>query len=330
MRVSAFLTVVTLAITVSVPISSAAEETKVIDREATTAELLIAEAEVFQERGDFESALAVYVQATEVDLSASMAFRGAGFVLLELLGRPEEAIPYLEDAARIDPKASRPVENLGLAHSEVYDAATRELYQLSNNQRAGQVNPNGPVEKRMRELRAKLAESDWRSKALAYFREAVRMEPTEAKYWYNLGTMSKKYRPREPQESIDALLKAVELDPTYYPALRNVALSLRREGRLREAKEMCHRMEKALPGDFAAPSMLGDIAYDEGDYKGAEQYMLKVLELDATSTHAHITLAYVYRALGDPERSTEYLEKTVALDPARESIIRQSFAADPR
>jgi tetratricopeptide (TPR) repeat protein len=258
-----------------------------------------------------------------------MAFRGAGFVLLEL-GRPEEAIPYLEDAARIDSTASRPVENLGLAHAAIYDATVRELFDLSRNRPAGHLNPDDSVEKRMRELQAKLAETDWRSEALAYFREAARMEPTEGKYWYNLGTMSKKYRPREPQEFIDALLKAVELDPHYYPALRNLALSLRSEGRLSEAREMCHRMEKVAPGDAAVPSILGDIAYDEGDYKAAERHMLKVLELDAESTHAHITLAYVYRAQGDLERSSEYLEKTVALDPAMEAYIRQSFAADPR
>jgi tetratricopeptide (TPR) repeat protein len=329
MRIKLFL-LFSLALMAVLAIPLSGSETNPVEDDGQDVEALIERAGSLSTAGDFESALGLYVQACEAHPRHSMAFRGAGFVLLEM-GRPEEAIPYLEEAARIDPSASRPVENLGLAHAAVYDNVTGELRYLAPQNPSGPVDPDHPVTKRINELNAKLAEKDWRSEALAYLREAVRMEPQESKYWYNLGTTLKRYRRRGPQESIEALLKAVELDQTYYPALRNLALSLRREGRLREAREVCLRMEEtALPGDPAVPSILGDIAFDDGDLQAAERYMLRVLELDPRSTHAHITLAYVYRERGEIERSLEYLEKTVDLDPENETYIRRSFEADSR
>jgi tetratricopeptide (TPR) repeat protein len=218
---------------------------------------------------------------------------------------------------------------LGLAHAAIYDRVAGELYDLAPLMPAGEVDPDDPLEKRAAELRAKLAEKDWRSEALAFFREAVRMDPAEAKYWYNLGTTLKQYRPQETREAVAALQKAVELDGTYYPALRNLALSLRREGWLREAREVCLQLQKVAPPDDAAiPSMLADIAFDDGDLADAERHYLRELELDADSLHAHLGLAALYRRQGDLERSLEHTDKAIALEPEHERIIRQSIESD--
>lgn len=328
MRISAVQAVVlALALTASGARLSAAEA-KASESSSDDVEALIARADALVGDGDLESALELYRRAGAEDARASMAFRGAGFALLEL-GRPEEAIFYLKDALRIDPTASRPWENLGLAYSAIYDAAARELFESSLQSPSGAVDPNDPVVKRMDALRARLAARDWRADALAAMREAVRLEPAEAKYWYNLGTSLKQYRPLETAEATSALLKALELDGTYYPALRNLALALLRQGRRREARDICLRMEKVSGSDDpAVASILGDIALDEGDLDEAERRFAKLLEIESDSVHAHMSLAMLFRRRGDLERSRVHTERAVALDPAHERIIRREIEED--
>jgi tetratricopeptide (TPR) repeat protein len=141
----------------------------------------------------------------------------------------------------------------------------------------------------------------------------------------------RQYRPRETREATAALQKAVELDGTYYPALRNLALALRREGWLREAREVCLQLQEvAPPDDPAVPSMLADIAFDDGHLADAERHYLQELALEAASLHAHLGLAALYRRQGDLDRSREHTEKAIALKPEHERVIRQSIESDAR
>ena len=112
-----------------------AEETRTTNSDHQAAEALISRANALSDSGDSEGALPLYVQASQIDPRASMAFRGAGRALIEL-DRPEEAIPYLKDALRIDPTASRPWENLGLAYSAIYDRAAGEHMVQPQNRRS--------------------------------------------------------------------------------------------------------------------------------------------------------------------------------------------------
>jgi tetratricopeptide (TPR) repeat protein len=202
-----------------------------------------------------------------------------------------------------------------------------ELRELAPKAPGGPVaGSQDPIRQRIEVLRSKLEEKDWQAEALIALREAVRLEPSEAKYWYNLGTTLKQYRPSEVNEAADALLRAVELDGTHYPTLRNLALFLQRQGRHREARDICLRMEQVSgPDDPAAVSILGDIALADGDYQEAEQRYKKLLELGIYSLHAHVRLAIVYLRQGDLEKSHEHTEQAVAIEPENEEMIRRSI-----
>jgi len=160
-------------------------------------------------------------------------------------------------------------------------------------------------------------------------REAARLDPAEAMYWYNLGTTLKEFRSDLGDEAIDALLTAFELDHSHYPTLRNLALALERSGRGREAEDICTRIEEAGGvDDPAVLSILGRVALRDGDLTRAENRFKRLLDLEPESIHVHLHLATIYRRQGDLERSREHTDKAVALDPEKETFIREGIERD--
>jgi tetratricopeptide (TPR) repeat protein len=285
---------------------------------------LLARADVWLDQGNLDAALDGYRQVLEIDPDNVMAHRGAGFALMEL-GRPEEGVPDLRDAIRLDPTAHRAWENLGLAYAATYDRITDSLKRISLRP-GGMPSEPDPLWKHAQGLNEKLKSFDFRTEAIAAMREAARLEPTEPKYWYNLGTTLMQYRRSQLAAATEALMKAVELDPSYYAALRNLEGSLEDQRLFKDAWDLCLRMEQTFgPQDAWLQLHLAGLSKEMGDLNEAEQRLNRVLELGGDASVVHLELAKVFKLRHDDERAQQHLQEAVRLSPDHERVMRQEF-----
>ena len=282
------------------------------------------EADRLRDSGQLEAALATYKDVLDRVPGAAMAHLGAGTALLDL-GRPEEAIPFLQEAVRFDPGAHRAWENLGLAHSAVYDRIASELREASSLFRIHSPGADDPHLRRREELSEKLGERDWREEAIRSLREAVRLMPEEPKYWHHLGKALRQYHADDLTGVAEALSKAAELDPSHYEAQRNLVLALDRAGRHREAWEVCLRLEPIAPSDDSWLAVeMGDLALELADVEESERRYLRALELDPELAFAHVGLARLHMRRGDLDRSRHHEEAAIRTRPDLEASIRRA------
>ena len=282
------------------------------------------EADRLRDSGQLEAALATYKVVLDRSPGAAKAHLGAGTALLDL-GRPEGAIPFLQEAVRFDPGEHRAWENLGLAHSAVYDRIASELREASFTFRTHPPGADDPRQKRQDELSEKLGERDWPEEAIRCLREAVRLMPEEPKYWHQLGKALKQYHADDLTEMAEALSKAAELDPSHYESQRNLVLALDRAGRHREAWEVCLRLERiARSDDSWLAKEMGDLALELADLEESERRYLRALELDPELAFAHVGLARLHMRRGDLDRSRQHEEAAIQRRPDLEASIRRA------
>lgn len=313
-------TVVALAIVIGLPSHAA-------DGSRATVDVLLEKADRWLDQGELDEALEGYRAVLEIEPENVMAHRGAGFALIEL-GRPEESLPDLREAIRIDPEAHRAWENLGLAYAAIYDRIVENLKRISLRP-GGMPSEPDPVWRRAQDLNAKLNSFDYRAEAIAAMREAVRLEPSEPKYWYNLGTTLQQYRRSDSAAVTEALLRAVELDASYYPALRNLVEALEAQRLFKDAWDLCLRIERTSGDkDVWLQLHLAGLAKELGDLAETERRLNLVLELGGEAWVVHLELAKVFMRRHDDERARRHLEEAIRLRPDNERGIRQEFEGE--
>jgi len=207
-------------------------------------------AEIYRERGDYDTAEQRYRQATEVDPANFDAQYGHGLVL-QLLNRvaesiraylralairpddfdanlnvataymqvnePTQARPYAERAVRLQPESGEARVNLGAVYAALgmHDAAVVEY------QQAAELIELGP------ELLLNLADSLGKTgrypEMAATLEQLIRIEPSTLAY-ERLG--SALFRMKAYDRALAAFRDATNLDPTHYPAWNGVGVCL--------------------------------------------------------------------------------------------------------
>ena len=216
-------------------------------------------------------------------------------------GRPQEAIDLLLQATDAGGDAELWSE-LGHAYAEVeqYTAA------LSAFERAGQEAPNSPfVLSGMAAVYEALgrwgeAETLLRSSielaptsaryvllghvqsaqrdflhARASFQEALRQDPENEEALFNLALLEKSDRPWEAERM---LVRALELDPEFGAAMRELGFLYLGRGLLAEAEELLCKAVELDPEDTWASVYVGNLMYRKGDYRLASEAFRRAAE----------------------------------------------------
>jgi len=158
-----------------------------------------------------------------------------------------------------------------------------------------------------------LAEAGQVARAVAAYREAVRLVPDLRAVHYNLGNALAALG--EHAEAVLAFERALAVDPRQAPARYNLGNSLVALGRRVEAREQFAAAVR-LEADFVdARANLAGVLLDLGEFDRAAAELAEVLRRDARSASARFNLAQVHRACGRLEEARAELERALQCDP---------------
>jgi tetratricopeptide (TPR) repeat protein len=111
----------------------------------------------------------------------------------------------------------------------------------------------------------------------------------------------------KPDEAVEYLAAAVELEPEFVPALILLANVETDENRLDRARPLLERAREIDP--MSAPVLigLGKVALARRDYAAAVEYFEDALRLVPGATEIHYPLGLAYRGLGDEEKAERHM-----------------------
>ena len=264
--------------------------------------------------GTVSASLRLERTAAPERLAASAAghyFRGLYFLRRDWRSY-DEAIPLLQEAARLDPRS--PLPWAGLTEAQIMKSQgthdPKWLDVARQSFRAAQSLSPDSVEVRLAAGELNHT-AGWYEKALDDYRRVLEFEPrnTEA-----LRSMAITYDAMDlPDQAIETYRKAIQLEPGYYATYQELGVFYYRRGRYPEAEEHFRKAIQAAPGLVQAYTNLAIVMVNRGQYSDAASFAQESLRLKETSG-AFNTLGV---ALAYQERDGEavaYYQKALATD----------------
>ncbi len=154
------------------------------------------------------------------------------------------------------------------------------------------------------------------AEAISEFKQALECDPNLAQAYVNLGGL---YAEVEPAKSIEANMKALEINPDLGPAHSNLAFGYLRGGEPDKAIEHGKRALELMPGSPKAYQLLAAAYLEAGQAEASAELSMKMIEADNSFASAHLNLAVALRALGKDQEADEQVRKAQQLgyEPAQ-------------
>lgn len=284
--------------------------------------------------GNHDLALQEFQRALELDSRNADAYTGMGHAY-EAAGRMADAEAAFQKAAALRPEYWDGYNTLAL----FYDGQGRYDLAIANLRHALELTPdNAQVYFNLGAVLIDTGDPANFSQAEQALKKSVAIGPIYAAY-ANLGylyVLQKRYR-----ESVDATLKALELNNNNFITWGNLALAYARLGDAAETAKA--RTTELMLAEKAAQSSPRDAqvqAYLAGAYARAQRRDLALAKMQtalALSPDDSVVLENVgetYEKLGDRERAVEYISKSIAkgysLSMLRGNPELQGLMSDPR
>jgi len=141
------------------------------------------------------------------------------------------------------------------------------------------------------------------AEAISEFKQAIECDPNLAEAYVNLGGL---YAEAEPAKSIEANMKALEINPDLGPAHSNLAFGYLRSGQPEKAVAHGKRALELMPGSPKACQLLAAAYLESGQAEASAELCRKMIESDSSSAAAHFNLAVALRALGRDREADEH------------------------
>ncbi len=148
--------------------------------------------------------------------------------------------------------------------------------------------------------------------AVAQFREAIALDPKNARAFNNLGITY--FKMGEFVEARDALLRALELEPDNIFSRNNLGLVFLRLGDRQPAEESFRRVLTRDPFNLAANFYMGYSYFQAGELERAERFYREVNNLNPSLPRVNFALGSVMVKREQWDRAIDYFQKTIALD----------------
>src|SRR5690242_13908148 len=105
------------------------------------------------------------------------------------------------------------------------------------------------------------------------------------------------------------------------------AFKLHRQGRLRDAEELCQRILRREPREFGALHLLGALKLHQDQPAEATKLFAAALAIDPGSTAAHANQGLALAALNRPDEALASYAQALRIDPANaEALANQGDA----
>ena len=190
------------------------------------------------------------------------------------LGRTDDAARYLEQARETHPREAEPLSRL----------ANLSLA-------AGSKNPQ---------------------RVLDLMSQAVKLEPANPGYLYNLGWLYDQIG--ESSKSTDLYKRAIQASPLSFEAMNNLALAYGEAGEPDRALPLLEQAIKTDPENEVAYFNLASYHVRRRDWKSALQDYERVLQINPTNAAASIEKGRIYLELGRTENAIESINDALAIN----------------
>jgi tetratricopeptide (TPR) repeat protein len=249
-------------------------------------------------------------QAVQMDLSDYGIRYELGFVLLHE-NKPEQALPHLQKALEIRPESAEArfqLANALKALNRTEEAKAEFQKFQAQKERGVSENIAAATGSGANKL---LVEGDPNHAAERY-REALKLDPNNAKTWFNLAiALDELGRKSEEQ---NALEKALALDPSLPQPHNQVGLIYASQGRVAEAEEHFKKAISLDPQYADAQTNLGVLYGRTGRNREAETLLRQATENNPHLLQAHLNLGLILANDNRLPEAAAEIEKAVEID----------------
>jgi tetratricopeptide (TPR) repeat protein len=221
------------------------------------------------------------------------------------LGRPADALPWLERAIAAAPDYAAPHFNLGVASARTGDR------QKSLEEFATAVRLSPADFEARSSLALALQESGDQAGAVAAFREAVRLQPENPRAEFNLANAL--HAAGQAEEAIAHYEVAMRLKPDYAEAHSNMALAMQASGNLAGAIDHMQAAARPQPASAAIEFNLAELLNEAGRGAEALQCYEQAARLAPDSLDVQYALAQAYGRASRWREALDTLQKSAAL-----------------
>jgi len=293
--------------------------------------ILVTLGELELERGRCRAAEARFRSALSIDPLCIRALANLGLAL-NACHRPQEAIPILERALRLQPESLFISYQIGTAHRAAGDPerARRYLEPLAGLEASTSALPmRDPmraelgamdVSARMLKLRAHSAlEAGRIEAAIELLRQAIRANPERTDSVADLAeTLIKAGRESEAIVELRGILRR---QPDARRARRLLAEALRRLGQLRAAERELLTCLLKDPRDKGTHLQLAGLLRSSGRLAEAAQHYARAVELDPLDSDARYWQVAALHALGRDAQAHRALDQALAAHPENPALL---------
>jgi tetratricopeptide (TPR) repeat protein len=149
--------------------------------------------------------------------------------------------------------------------------------------------------------------------AIVSYKQALMINPDDASTHYNLGLAY--YNLGKYEEAIESYKQAIRIDPDYADAHNNLGFAYQKSGKYQEEIESYKQALKIDPDDASVHNNLGYAYYDSGKYQEAIEAYKQVLRIDPDYVKAHGNLGLAYLKSGKYEEAIESYKQALRIDP---------------
>lgn len=225
---------------------------------------------------------------------------------LSALGRNGEAIAHYEAALRIRPDYANAHNNLGTVLDTMgkHDEAAKHyaLALASSRTDASCINAGNAA------LRAGKIDE-----AIAFYREALRLNPNSSQARHNLGFAL--MQQRKFDDAIAELRQALQLNPGYVDAYHNLGIALLRQGKVTAAIESFSAGLQLDPNRFETHSYLATALSEAGRMDEAMPHLQKALELRPDDAQVRSSFGVALAQQGRMAEAIQELQQAIRTDP---------------
>ncbi len=226
---------------------------------------------------------------------------------LKQLGRAEEAIAALQQAAKLSPKEADVHSNLGVA---LHDAGRWQEAE-SSYRRALKLKPE--FADAHCNLGTLLQEQGRLAEAETSLRRAIKLQPKLPEAHYNLGNTLR--AAGRLAEAAECYRRALQLRPGYVAASGNLGVVLHDLGRLIEAEVQLRATLELAPQQVEAFSNLGNTLKELGRLSEAAASYRQALALDPARAETHNNLGILLQDMGDLGAAERCYREALQLKP---------------
>ena len=119
-------------------------------------------------------------------------------------------------------------------------------------------------------------------------------------------------RPVVSEKVYSVLIEKEEARKEFY---NNLGISLRKQGKIKEALEIYKKGIKIAPGWPEIRQSAGNVYADLGDFPGALKEFQKAIELSPNDAWIYGKAGHICQLTGEYDKAIEYFEKSLKLDP---------------